>query len=458
MKSAKNRPEAFDLFELEGERLFTSQESTQGAEGEAVWAVSDFVNWYADEVEELPMPNLWIEGEVSDFKLWQGKMGFFSLKDAEAKFACHVSVWDFPGRELDIQNGEILQVKGRLSCNAKRGETSLKVTDFRRLHQTGNLLLQLENLKKKLKAEGLFDLPKKEIPKSVRRLGVVTSPTGAVIHDIWKEAVNRSPFADILLYPSLVQGEAAPATLIKGIEVLGAREDISVIIIGRGGGSLEDLWCFNDEALVRAIAACPKPVISAVGHQVDNTLCDLVADLRAATPTQAASFAYQVTREQYLNFLLAQRRKLEDSLLQVLEEGHQELRAASQSLSAQRVDQRLQRDALALLAHRRQLEALHPAQLLERASLQLQATKTIFQRQQKEQWERAQRSWQQSKERWLAVDPLLPLKRGFALLQTEDGRVPASVSELREQEMVRLKMRDGQLCCQVQRIEKSENL
>lgn len=231
--------------------------------------------------------DVWISGEISGLKLAASGHYYFTLKERESQVKCVAfrsshRYWKFKPRD-----GLAVLARGRIDVYEARGEYQLLV-EFLEPQGVGALQLAFEQLKKKLAAEGLFDRPKRELPPFPRRIGIVTSPRGAAIADLTQILCRRFPGLHIRLYPALVQGEGAVEEVCRGIEYFSRTKWPDVLIVGRGGGSLEDLWTFNEEAVARAIAACPMPVISAVGHATDFTIADMVADLRAPTPSAAA--------------------------------------------------------------------------------------------------------------------------------------------------------------------------
>jgi exodeoxyribonuclease VII large subunit len=230
---------------------------------------------------------VWVEGEVSNLRVGGGGHAYFTLKDDDA--ALPVAMWKSSVERLRFRlaDGQKLRVCGRVGIFAKQGRFQL-YADRAEPAGLGALMLELEQRKQRLAAEGLFDPARKRpLPAWPRTVGIVTSQHGAALHDILEVARRRCPM-HLVLAPALVQGPEAPSSLARALVRLSKRGGIDVIILGRGGGSIEDLWAFNDERLARVIAACRVPVVSAVGHEVDVTICDLVADVRAATPSQAA--------------------------------------------------------------------------------------------------------------------------------------------------------------------------
>ncbi len=237
------------------------------------------------DAEEF-LSNISVVGEVTNFKM-SGGHAYFDLKDESAMLSCV----KFGAYDLNIKNGDLLTVTGKVNFYVKSGRLNFIVSKAE-AYGLGDLYQKFLLLKEKLEKEGLFrEEIKKPIPKFAKRIGVVTSETGAVIRDIIHVTKSKNPYTDIVLYPSKVQGVGAEDELVCGIKYLDSRDDIDVIIVGRGGGSLEDLAPFNTEKIVRAIYEANKPIISAVGHETDFSLCDFAADLRVPTPSVAAEVA-----------------------------------------------------------------------------------------------------------------------------------------------------------------------
>jgi exodeoxyribonuclease VII large subunit len=241
--------------------------------------------------------NACIEGEVSNFTKSSTGHYYFNLSDEHASLACALFKGDSFRNPLisQIRNGSKIIITGPVSLYLKRGTFQVLVKTLRLANDKGGLLAQYEALKQKLMSEGLFDLKyKKEIPKLPKKIAIITALGGAALQDFLNIIKRRSLWYDILILPSLMQGDQAATSIIKRINYLSTvKNEFDVILITRGGGSMEDLWSFNDEKLARAIFACPIPVISAIGHQVDYTLCDFVADLRLETPSAAAEILSQ---------------------------------------------------------------------------------------------------------------------------------------------------------------------
>ncbi len=238
------------------------------------------------------LQSVWLKGEISNYTLHHSGHQYFSLKDEEATLKCvKFKNFGYAPAQQAFKTGDKVLVHGSIDLYLPQGTYQLRVTQIH-LQGLGDLYQQFERLKNKLAVEGLFEeTHKKKIPVFPKIIGIVSSPTGAVIQDILNTVERRFPRVKIILSPALMQGEAASSSIIKALHKLSAMKGVDTIIIARGGGSMEDLWCFNEEALVREIYHSKKPIISAIGHETDFTLCDFVADLRAPTPTAAAELA-----------------------------------------------------------------------------------------------------------------------------------------------------------------------
>jgi exodeoxyribonuclease VII large subunit len=277
--------------EFFGRRILTVSELT----GE----IKDLLETQYDEV--------WVEGEVSNVRRPPSGHIYFTLKDDQSQIRAVLFKLQTRFIPFDLQDGQYVICGGRVGIYEKRGEYQL-VLDYVEPKGVGSLQLAYEQLKERLAEEGLFNEGRKRpLPLVPRKVGIVTSPAGAVIRDVVYVLRRRFDNIEVLLYPVRVQGEGAAAEIAQGLEYLGAYGNVDVIIVGRGGGSLEDLWAFNEEAVARAIVSCPVPVISAVGHETDFTIADFAADVRAPTPSAAAEMA--VREKQELVFLLQQLRE-----------------------------------------------------------------------------------------------------------------------------------------------------
>ncbi len=254
---------------------------------ERIYTVSEIARDIKRVIEQFIAP-VWIEGEVSNFVISRIGHIYFSLKDQNAVLNC--TIWRSQALSIPFQivNGMRLLVFGNVTTYAMQSQYQLNVQQVRAAG-LGSLFLAFEALKKKLSEEGLFDPKRKRpIPSYPSRIGLITSQSGAALRDFLQISRRRNPSVEILLYPALVQGSEAAATIVNGLKLFNRLRNVDFIIVTRGGGSLEDLWAFNEEPLVRAVAQSELPVVSAVGHEVDFTLCDFAADLRAPTPSAAA--------------------------------------------------------------------------------------------------------------------------------------------------------------------------
>lgn len=234
--------------------------------------------------------NLRVKGEISNFKVHSSGNVYLSLKDEKSKLNCIIFKSNYD-KSLNLDNGVKIIASGYISVYERDGAYQLYINEIE-IEGMGNLYIEFNKLKEKLKKEGLFDTRyKKEIPKMPRSIGVITSPTGAVIRDIINVTKRRFPKVDIKLYPVNVQGDKSASDICEGIEFFNRMENVDTIIVGRGGGSLEELWSFNEEIVAREIFKSKIPIISAVGHETDFTICDFVSDMRAPTPSAAAEIA-----------------------------------------------------------------------------------------------------------------------------------------------------------------------
>lgn len=278
-----------------------------------IFTVSEIISG-VKRLLEANYRDIWIVGEVSNFRMSPSGHVYFSLKDEKAILKIALFKGFFAKVKFQIKDGLELICHGNLSAYEKGGDINL-IVDHCEPKGLGALQLAFEQLKEKLAKEGLFAKErKKALPFLPRKIGVVTSPTGAAIRDILNILERRYPDIEVLLYPVRVQGDGAAAEIAEGIAYLNTREDIDVMIVGRGGGSLEDLWAFNEEIVARAIFASRIPVISAVGHEIDFTIADFVADKRAPTPSAAAEIVVP-RKEDLVNRLKELRQQLKRALL-----------------------------------------------------------------------------------------------------------------------------------------------
>ncbi|MCL2620961.1 MAG: exodeoxyribonuclease VII large subunit [Defluviitaleaceae bacterium] len=254
------------------------------------YKVSKIAEYMKDLLEDdMLLCSLWVEGEISGFTRHSSGHLFFALKDDDATLRCAIFKSQADELPFDPNNGDLVRIYGRISLYKKSGDLRL-IGEFLDPVGEGNIQQSLEKLKEKLLAEGIFG-NQRPIPRYARKIAIVTSPTGAAIADMLKIIRGRNHLTEVVLLPTLVQGDHAPADIVRSIQLANDESGADVLIVGRGGGSTEDLWAFNSEMVARAVYASDIPVISAVGHETNFSLCDFAADLRCATPTEAAEVA-----------------------------------------------------------------------------------------------------------------------------------------------------------------------
>ncbi len=409
---------------------------------------------------EVAFPKVWVEGEISNFKRHTSGHVYFTLKDEKSSIRAVLFRSEARKVAFGMAAGLNVVCRGRISVYDVRGEYQLYV-DLVEPKGKGALHLAFEQLRDKLKAEGLFDpQKKKKLPLRPRLIGVVTSPTGAAIRDILRVLERRYARLHILIYPARVQGEGAAGEIVEGLDHLGSRPDIDVIIVGRGGGSIEDLWAFNEEAVARAIARSPKPVVSAVGHEVDVTIADFVADARASTPSAAAEMV--IEKEEAF-------RDRVDSLEQRIGEftkfAVQERRAAVADLTEQRIIQNF-RIRLMNLAQRlddletRAFKVLRSERqgLSEKRGAVLllgERLTNLFSRGLKD----AGAAWERLSTALHTLSPLNILKKGYALCWKEGGlRLVRGIEEIEAKDAVIISFHKGEFQAEVLDVDKQRTL
>lgn len=372
------------------------------------------------------LSSLLVKGEISNFKAHSSGHLYFTLKDASGALSCVMFRQDAAGLPFEPENGMQVVVYGHISLYEKTGQYQL-YAEFMEPLGIGALQVAFEQLKEKLAAEGLFDGDfKREIPKNPSCIAVITSPTGAAVRDILQIVKRRDPNVKVAIFPTLVQGEQAAADIVRSLKLVNEWGKADVIILGRGGGSMEDLWCFNDENVARAVFASEIPVISAVGHETDFTITDFVADMRAPTPSAAAELATTP---------LTERREV-----------------------FHRLELRLERDVSALLTScRRRLDLLKSRPVMERPLERIYRTmmdvEETQQRLDKEMtnrlMQRAER-WQYLTNRLEAASPLAVMSRGYVMAVTSSGKLLTSVKQAEVGDRVTLHLQDGKMETNIQ--------
>ena len=372
-----------------------------------------------------------VRGELSNYKIHSSGHHYFTLKDEGAVISCVLFRSDAMRLRFRPESGMKVILTGRVSLFPRSGQYQLYVSHMQP-DGAGDLAVAFEQLKQKLQAQGLFDAAhKKPLPRYPERVALVTSPTGAAVRDMIRILGRRWPLASVLVCPVRVQGEGAAEEIAAMLELVDAAGLADVIITGRGGGSLEDLWAFNEEIVARAIYRCKTPVISAVGHEPDVTIADFAADVRAATPSNGAELAV-CDRTELRALLEQQARRMEKAQERRLELLRQRLRRLSERPVLRSPEGSLQQKELLL-------ELLR--QRLERAAVSAV--------------EQDQRRFAALSGRLDALSPLKVLARGYAVA-TRQGQVLHSVEQLSPGEEIRLRLVDGTAFCAVERIEKGE--
>jgi len=409
---------------------------------------------------EVALPQVWVEGEVSGYKKAASGHVFFSLKDE--KSVIKAVMWQSTARKIlfELKDGLKVVCRGKVSVYEPRGDYQLYV-DLVEPKGKGALQLAFEQLKAKLKAEGLFEeARKRKLPLRPKTIGIVTSPTGAAIRDILRILERRYARLHVVIYPARVQGEGAAAEIVEGIDALGAWPGIDVLIVGRGGGSIEDLWAFNEEPVARAIARSPVPVISAVGHEVDFTIADFVADVRASTPSAAAEMVI-ATEEAFAEKIGTLARRLGETLRFEV----QHLRSDVDELARHRIFQNFQ-VKLANLARRvdeletrgrnvlraeRQAIAEHKGAAL----LAGERLGNILRRLMSEH----RASWERLCAALNAMSPLAVLKKGYTLVWKEGGlRLARRIEDVVPGETVEVTYFKGEFSARVESVDRKKLL
>ncbi|MEG0639946.1 MAG: exodeoxyribonuclease VII large subunit [Clostridia bacterium] len=376
--------------------------------------------------------NLCLKGELSNLKQQASGHWYFTLKDADAAINCAMFRQAACTVRFKPQNGQQVRLFGSVGLYAKTGSYQF-YADAMEPDGLGDLYLQFEALKARLNAEGLFDAAlKKPLPLLPRGIGIVTSKTGAVVHDITRVAWRRNPGISLYLCPVKVQGDGAAEEIIQAIHLLDALDGVDVIIVGRGGGSMEDLWAFNEEGVARAISACQTPVISAVGHETDFTIADFVSDLRAPTPSAAAELAVVALGE-----LKGAVSVLEDQI-------------------SRNFDAAWSRKWMRLAQLQQRLSNLSPEQQSIRALAKIQ---TLTAQIEARMEERVQSKTHALENAWLRLKttgPMHTIERGYAVVTNKLGKVIKSVDSLKQGDALCVRLSDGRAGVTVTELKKGE--
>lgn len=387
---------------------------------ERTYTVSEFNRKVKDYLEEnSDLREFFLEGELSGVTYYKSGHLYFNLKDRDAQIKCVAFKYKFKRIAEDLKDGDSVKLFGDVGFYENRGDFQILVRHIEKKNQLGELFIRLEQLKKELGEAGYFDLKhKKPLPKYPKNIGVVTAYTGAAIQDIIKTIKKRDNTINIYAYPAKVQGVGAEVEIIKGIKTLNKIEEIDLIIAGRGGGSIEDLWAFNDKDVALAFFNSKKPIISAVGHEIDNLLSDLTADARAATPTQAVELSVP-ERVKVLETLDDRKRYLNSVIRNQIEILKKELEKRENSYSIKNFSRELENKNQELVEREERLKRAIQYQLNEiKNSLDRRVHKVI------------------------TLNPLETLKRGYSVV-TKDNEIIKSVKNIKIEDEIAIKVTDG---------------
>lgn len=377
------------------------------------------LNSEARQLLEGGLPALWVEGELSNFSAPSSGHWYFTLKDRDAQIRCAMFRAANSRVGFRPKDGQQLVLRGRVSLYEPRGDYQL-IAELMEDAGEGALRREFERLKAKLAAEGLFDAAlKRPLPPMPKRIAVVTSPTGAALRDVLHILARRYPPASVLVIPTPVQGAAATESIVAALDTASRRGDCEVIILARGGGSIEDLWCFNDERVARAIRRAAVPVVTGVGHEIDFTIADFAADVRAPTPSGAAELAVP-DRRTLLAGLAGIETRLRQLASQWLSRANERFTALSQRLSRAHPGARLQQ----------QTQRLDELDLRLRRAWDLAFT-------------RAGQRLQLAQRGLDAISPLATLERGYAIVTRADGSVLQDAGEVQAGDAIEARLKRG---------------
>ena len=388
------------------------------------------INAYIKRIfqSDYALNRIYIKGEVSNCKYHSSGHIYFSLKDDKSQISCVMFANQrISGLDFEMENGQTVIVSGSISVFERNGTYQLYANEIS-LDGIGRLYVEFEKLKEKLYREGLFDHEKKKpIPQNPKTIGIVTAKTGAAIHDIMSVAKRRNPYIQLVLYPAQVQGDGAAETIVRGIETLD-RYGVDTIIIGRGGGSIEDLWAFNEEKVARAIYAAKTPIISGTGHEVDTTIADYAADLRAATPTAACELAVPDLRET-LDAIDARKKSLSVQIRHILR--NYELRLEQYSGKLRRFDPKLQL----------QEQRMTLAELEDRLTKRMDYLRNRY-----------QHRLELYAQRLHGLSPTAKLIGGYGYLSDQSGQPVLSTAQISEGDEVQITISDGAIKTKVTQV------
>ncbi|HEF8772217.1 exodeoxyribonuclease VII large subunit [Providencia manganoxydans] len=432
-------------------------------ENSGIYSVSK-LNQAVRELLDRQMGRVWLTAEISNFSQPSSGHWYLTLKDDKAQVRAAM----FRGQNTRVtfrpQNGQQVLVRATVTLYEPRGDYQIIIES---MQPAGEGLLQqrFELLKQSLGAEGLFDaIHKQTLPSPAKRIGVITSATGAALHDILHILRRRDPSLPVVIYPTAVQGEQAPAQIARAIAIANLRSECDVLIVGRGGGSLEDLWAFNEEIVARAIFASQIPIVSAVGHETDVTIADFVADVRAPTPSAAAELvsrnqlelirqlqSSQQHLEMAMDYYLAGQQQRFSRLQHRLQQQHPQLRLARQqhqlSLLSQKLNQamtrRMQNAQMRYEQLQRRLSQQDLRPQLQRQQRSLQQTQYYLQNRVSELLNSYKQRFAVACSKMETVSPLATLARGFSISETTDGTVLKKTSQVKLGQKLKTRLNDG---------------
>ena len=417
---------------------------------EEIYSVSDYINLCKNTIEKN-IPQCFVQGEISNLSKPSSGHWYFTLKDKNGQVRCAFFRLNQRKIKFSPENGMSVIIRGATTLYPQRGDFQLIIQQMEPAG-IGNLQLAFDQLKNKLRLEGLFDSEnKKEIPSFPNNIGVISSATGAVIRDIIKVLKLRFPLAHILLYDTIVQGESAHKKIIKALESADRSKNCDVIILARGGGSIEDLWAFNEEDLARSIYACSTPIISSIGHETDTTIADFVSDLRAPTPSAAA-----VAATPDINTILYNASKLKQYLYDSIKQSIESKKATLALLKLKIIDpsqqlflnaQKLDEYEVRLLKINKSVVNNHKENLKQLAS----QMEILFENCMKMN-QNALSNYGNSLN---LLSPLNTLSRGYTITQDKEGKIITSIKKIKENELIFSKFHDGKVTSKV--INKEDN-
>jgi len=418
-------------------------------------------------------PRLWIEGELSNLSRPSSGHWYFTLKDNEAQVRCAMFRRQNMGVDFTPENGIQVLVRAQVGLYEARGEFQL-IVDTMEEAGDGELWRAFEALKKRLEAEGLFAPEiKRPLPPWPRSIGVITSPTAAALRDILTVLKRRFPALEVIVYPCQVQGESARYEIVQALEQANRHARCEVLIVARGGGSLEDLWPFNEEIVARAIRSSKVPVVTGIGHEIDFTIADFAADYRAPTPSAAAETvspdggalsqriqSLEARLDNWIGHQLSQARRQFSWLQQRLERTHPASQLSDRMLRLDELEGRLERAQTALLEIRHhqlasrlaQLDRHHPATRLDQAARGVGQLDSRLQKALRHQLENSALRLAQLGRALEAVSPLATLDRGYAIVSTQEGRIVTQASQVQVGDPIQIRLAKGRLECEINEV------